>query len=545
MRSLRLSFFVFTVISFLTQAALAGVSDELRQRVEAFQSGMPVEAGGTPLLARKALPQYYENNAFQPVWLEGTMLRPEASQFAAAIAESASHGLNPRDYHQGEILALLAAAEQAPSHSLLLDLELLLTDSYLLLGSHYTAGKVNPESIDPEWFANRRNVDMALVLAEAAEDNRLIETLGSLWPAQEAYQRLRNHLAGHRAIEREGGFLAIPEGSALKPGMRDPRISNLRWRLVQSGDLHGSFSTNEDLFDEALHKALIAYQKRHGLAADGVVGRETRDSLNKPVAERIDQILVNLERWRWVPADLGRRHVLVNIAGFGLRAVADDRVVLQKRVIVGRDYRRTPVFSDRISYLVLNPTWTVPRKIAVEDKLPELRRDPAKLVAAGFDIYQGWGDQQKRIDPLSIDWNAVSRSSFNFRLVQRAGPMNALGQVKFMFPNKFDVYLHDTPARELFSSERRAFSSGCVRVERPLELAAFLLAEQNGWTPEKIEEVTGSLQTRTVELKPPVPVHITYWTSWVEEDGTLQFRDDVYGRDGALRNALAERFQMQ
>lgn len=540
MRIFRAAVCAFVILLVLSQAALAAIRDDLRQRVEALQAGMPVEAGGTRLHAKAALPLFYEKNGFEPIWLDGEALRPVAADFVSAIAESAAHGLRPSDYHEGDILDLMNSVEAGASRAQLTDLELLLTDSYLLLGSHYAAGKINPETIDSEWFANRRNLDMAAILTIAVKEGTVLERLRALPPQQEAYQDLRNRLASYRAIEREGGFTRITAGPTLKPGMNDPRIKDLRWRLVQSGDLVGDFGSDDTLFDDDLRAALVSYQLRHGLAADGVLGKQTLASLNQPVSKRIEQILANLERWRWAPGDLGRRHVLVNIAGFELLAVEDAKVALRKRVIVGRDYRRTPVFSDRITYLVFNPTWTVPRKIAVNDKLPDLQKDPSKLVSAGFQFFQGWGDQQKRIDPLAVNWTKVTRQNFDYRLVQSAGPLNALGQVKFMFPNKFDVYLHDTPSRKLFAKEQRAFSSGCVRVQDPLDLAAFLLRGQSDWSREKIDAVTDSVETRTVELEMPVPVHITYWTSWVDETGVLQFRDDVYGRDSPLLAALAE-----
>jgi murein L,D-transpeptidase YcbB/YkuD len=223
--------------------------------------------------------------------------------------------------------------------------------------------------------------------------------------------------------------------------------------------------------------------------------------------------------------------------------VEDEKVVLRKRVIVGREYRPTPVFSDRITYLVFNPTWTVPWKIAVNDKLPALRRDPSRFVAAGYEFFNGRGRERERVDPLTVDWSKVTKRNFNYRLVQRAGRQNALGQIKFMFPNKFGVYLHDTPGRELFAEERRAFSSGCVRVQEPVELAAFALAGQGDWTREKIDAVIDAFVTQTVELETPLPVYMVYWTSWIDEDGTLQFRNDLYGLDPPLRAALGESFE--
>jgi murein L,D-transpeptidase YcbB/YkuD len=291
--------------------------------------------------------------------------------------------------------------------------------------------------------------------------------------------------------------------------------------------------------DTALHEAVQRFQERHGLTVDGAVGPATRAALNVPVEERIEQITLNLERWRWLPADLGRLHVRVNIAGFDLRVVEEGTDRLQMRVVAGRAYRQTPVFSDQISYLVLNPYWHVPHSIAVKDKLPDFRRDPSLVSKLGYEVFRGWGADATPIDPSTIDWNAVSASSFPYRLRQRPGPQNALGQVKFMFPNAHSIYLHDTPSRALFGQAERNFSSGCIRVEHPLDLAAVLLRHNEGWTRERIESTVGNDTEKTVVLPEKVPVHLLYWTAWATADGPVHFRRDVYDRDEAVHSALA------
>jgi len=270
---------------------------------------------------------------------------------------------------------------------------------------------------------------------------------------------------------------------------------------------------------------------------DGVVGPKTRTAMNVPVDDRIRQIVVNLERHRWLPQSLGSPHVLVNIADFWLRVVEDDTSVLQMRVIVGTRFRRTPVFSDRISHLVFNPYWHVPPGIATADKLPLFQEDPSLVSELGFEVFDGWGPNATQVDPSSIPWDSLSASNFPYHLRRQPGPRNPLGQVKFMFPNPHDVYLHDTPARSLFDRQERCFSSGCVRVEYPAELAAFLLRPHEEWTEERIREVMEGDTPKTVRLKHPVPVHLFYWTAWMEE-GTLHFREDVYDRDDAVASAL-------
>jgi murein L,D-transpeptidase YcbB/YkuD len=317
-----------------------------------------------------------------------------------------------------------------------------------------------------------------------------------------------------------------------------PRVAALAARLVASGELD---MHDGDVFDAPLADAVRRYQTRHGLTADAVVGQATLASLNAPIQARIDRLIVNLERWRWLPETLGERYIIVNIAGFKLDLVEDGEAALSMRVVVGTPFRRTPVFSERISYLVLNPSWHVPHRIAITDKLPLIKANPDYLAQQNYALLQGWGADERVIDPATVDWPAVTRNDFPYRLRQAPGPFNALGRVKFMFPNKFSVYLHDTPARELFGRDARAFSSGCIRLERPLDLAETLLAAEPGWSRTAIDAALATGREQTVRLGRPVPVHLLYWTAWVDPaDGTLNFRDDIYGRDTRVLAALRE-----
>lgn len=250
------------------------------------------------------------------------------------------------------------------------------------------------------------------------------------------------------------------------------------------------------------------------------------------------QIDATLERWRWLPESLGETYVLVNIAGFELQMVENGEEVLRKRVIVGQPFRQTPVFSDRIRYLVFNPDWTVPRTVMIQDQLPQIVRDPDYLSRLNISVYRGWGADRQKVDPLDVDWSSLNRNNFPYQLIQEPGPQNALGQVKFMFPNQYDVYLHDTPGRGLFMRSERSFSSGCIRVEQPFDLAQRLLAASPDWSREKIDRVVLEAEPRTVLLPEPVPVHIQYWTSWVDSEGRLQFRNDLYNRDARLIDQL-------
>jgi murein L,D-transpeptidase YcbB/YkuD len=259
------------------------------------------------------------------------------------------------------------------------------------------------------------------------------------------------------------------------------------------------------------------------------------------VEERIRQIEINLERWRWLPKTLGNRYLLVNIAGFNLTVVEDGKTVLEMAVVVGTPFRRTPVFSANLSYLIFSPYWNVPVTILREDKLPLIKADPGYVAAHHYEIVS-WQDFPNRLlDPKSIDWSRITARNFPGLLRQKPGPWNPLGRVKFMFPNDFSVYLHDTPDRHLFAREQRSFSSGCIRIERPFELALYLLQGQEGWDADSIRGAMTSNVTRRVDLRQRIPVHILYQTAWVDDQGRLQTRPDLYQRDAALYDALRDR----
>jgi murein L,D-transpeptidase YcbB/YkuD len=287
-----------------------------------------------------------------------------------------------------------------------------------------------------------------------------------------------------------------------------------------------------------MEHALRRFQRRHGLAADGLVSPATLAALNVPVTARIRQLELNMERWRWLPRELSSRYILVNIANAALEVVEDGRSVLRMRVVVGRPDRRTPVLSARMTALVLSPYWHVPPRITTEDQLPLIRKDPAYLTRQSMTIMQGRGAEARPIDPSTIDWSKMTAETFPYHLRQDPGPHNALGRMKFMFPNRFQVYLHDTPTRGLFAKPVRALSSGCIRLERPIDLAAYILRDDPRWSRDKILAAIEQRTAHVVRLPAPIPVHLVYWTAWIQPDGEVHFRQDIYGDDHALENAL-------
>lgn len=500
----------------------------LRKQIEAWRAGYPAEIKGARVHYPEKLALFYEQRQFKAFWLNHEKMTVAGQSLINSIASISSEGLLSKDYH-GDLLNKLEAL--TPEEQ-----EILLTDAFLTLSSHLKFGKVNAETIATDWKQKKKQVDTLPLLDNIEVSESIENVLNTLRPVSARYFRLINaydRLLPHADLFTESLSLT----PAIKKGQLDSRIPEIRRRLAFWGDAQTDADAAKEStkYDESLFIAMQKFQARHGLDKDGVIGKETLSALNVSVSQRLKDLAVNMERWRWLE-DMGQRFAVVNIANFDLRIYQDNEVVFQKPVIVGRNYRKTPVFSDRIRYLVLNPTWTVPQKLALEDKLPEIKKDPDYLNRLGFTLYQS--GTSNIIDPATVDWTNYTKQ-FPFRMVQSPGPMNALGQVKFMFPNQYDVYLHDTPSRELFSQTQRAFSSGCIRVSDPIELAEFLLKDQ-GWTRHRIDEVLASRVTETVHLKTPMPIHLEYWTAWVEREGTLNFRNDIYERNAALWKALQQ-----
>ncbi len=520
--------------------AQVGLESEqlVRGRMEAMANGGRASAGGERLHAVHALPRFYEARGFGLAWEgEGAAPSPNLQSLLESIDNAGEHGLDPDDYHRTALRELLAGP--LDDERTRVELDLLATDAFLVLGSHLLHGRVNPETIDPEWIANRRSTRMDSVLAEALPGGRVEATLAELAPRQPRYRFLMEAAARLRTLASRGGWSTVPDGPKLELGSVDPRVEAVRARLVASGDAPAAPRDAPATFDLELEAAVRRFQARHGLDDDGVVGAATLAALNVPAEERARTVELNLERWRWLPDDLGDRHIEVNIAAFRLDVVERGRAVHTHRVVVGRQYRQTPMFSGTMTYLVLSPFWHVPPTIAAVDKLPLVKRDPAYLRSQHMSVLDRATNVE--VDPASIDWTSMTGPAFNerYRLRQDPGAWNALGGVKLMFPNRHSVYLHDTPSRELFARTVRSFSSGCIRVEDPLALTEYVLSDPVRWPFERIREAASQSTETTVRLERPVPVHLLYWTALASEDGTIHFREDLYGRDGIVARALA------
>ena len=520
------------------------VGETLRKRIAISPEPLKIVCRAELLCGSAVLPRFYKHRAFQPAWITDHGPQPQATILINAIHEANREGLRPQDYHLAAIEALLEQTRhsvvtgRSVEPDKLVDLDLLLTDAFLLYGSHLLTGHVDPETIQAEWFIKRREADLVELLESALQENRIAVALEDVRPQSPGYARLKQVLLDYQDIMKRGGWPRVPSGPVLQKGFSGVHVAALRSRLIASLDLDESAEGDRSVFDEVLERAVQRFQKRHGLKADGIVGPATLAALNVPVEDRVRQIKVNMERWRWLPRDFGGRYILVNIADFECEVIEEDQIAITMRAVVGTRYRRTPVFTGRMTYMKFNPYWNIPPGIAREDILPFIREDPQYLVKEKIRVFQGWDANAPEIDPESIDWSHITEKNFTFKLRQDPGPSNSLGRAKFMFPNKFDVYLHDTPGRWLFNETKRSFSSGCIRIEKPIELAAYLLGGDVEWNRDKILAAINSSKTQIVWIPKPIAIHILYWTAWVDGDGTVHFRDDIYERDSPVDEAL-------
>ncbi|MGA1874498.1 MAG: L,D-transpeptidase family protein [bacterium] len=532
---------------------LERVSFYLQEQIEAAvrqpsAASIPLKitVGGEPIRSSFRLLRFYDQRDYRPGWSDDHGPFPQVYNLIDALRQAPFHGLRSEHYHLPQIMAFLAGIYEtmedkgAIDPEALGDLDLLLTDAFLTYGRSLSAGQVDPDMIEAGWFGRRGEGDLVDDLQRGLYLNQVDEILESFHQPQAEYARLGQALRSYRGIAARGGWPVLANHPGLlKMGSRGPHIRDLVRRLWIEGDLDDlSFQIHGDVFDQALKRAVIRFQRRNGLSADGVVGPDTRAALNIPVEERIQQLELNMERWRWLPHDLGERYVVVNIASFTLEAIEDSRPVLDMRVIVGSPFRSTPAFSARIRYLVANPYWHIPPRIAREEILPKIQRDPDYLARHHITVLRGWNKKGEEIDPNGIVWAEVTAGNFRFRLRQEPGPWNPLGRVKFIFPNRFSIHLHDTPYRDHFQKTRRNLSHGCIRIEKPVELAEYLLRGDPAWTPEKIRAAVKAGVRQKVPLPEPVPIYLVYFTARVDEDGLVCFYRDIDGRDLVLAGAL-------
>lgn len=513
-------------------AALAGMparADDVPLAAElqqALAGTEPLEIGGISL-DRARLAAAYDRRSFAAVW----DARPEmAAALVSAIGAAGRDGLDPEDFELSALQAALGADGVTPVAR-----ELLLSDRFLAYGQALGQGRVAPAAVDEDWLLARPSFDPSAVLRRLADSGDVAAVLRSLLPVAPDYERLRQALEKYQALAAAGGWPAVVSDRKIEPGQKGAVVMALRARLVVEGDLAPELREG-DAFDPALVAAVRRFQTRHGIAVDGRVGEATLAALNVTAAQRVAQIKLTLERWRSMPRSFPATRVVVNVPAEMLVLYRADAPELTSRVIVGAVDHPTPVLAARISATLFNPPWNVPTSITRKEIQPKLARDPGYLARNHYVIIgRGGGDPHGK----DIDWKRTDVVKRGWRLQQEPGPWNSLGGVKFELPNILDVYLHDTPTRPLFGRALRAASHGCVRVEEARPLASTLLGAD--WPAEAIDQAIGAGETKRVFLKAVVPVYLLYLTSVADDDGTVSFYDDVYGRDQRLQSALEAR----
>jgi murein L,D-transpeptidase YcbB/YkuD len=476
---------------------------------------------------RDGVARHYALRNYAALWFGADTPAGKAEALKAALANADREGMTPSDYDP----TLLPGWNKSPEHA-----ELAYSFAAARYGIDVQSGRADPKRVEPDLFVYSRETKPESVLLRLGLASDLQDALTKMAPTSDRYQRLRLAYAAWRARATEPFPAPIPDGPTLKPGLQDARVPALRDRLIYAGDTSVT-ATGGIEYDAETQAAVMRFQVQHGLDPDGAVGKKSLSMLNRNAADRAKTIALNMERLRWMPDDLGPKYVIVNIADFRLNYIANRKVILNMAVVVGRPYRRTPVFSDNIRYIDFSPTWTVPPTVLVKDIIPKLKKDPAAIDRLGFEFFTS-GNAGVKVDPATIDWATVTPKSFPYQIRQRPGEENALGRVKFMFPNAHNIYLHDSPHRELYAFSERAFSSGCIRLSQPTALAKALLAQMQDWSEQRIEDSMDQPNPVRVNLPEPVPVHITYMTAWVDDQGEVQFRPDIYDRDRDLAEAL-------
>jgi murein L,D-transpeptidase YcbB/YkuD len=521
------------------------LAEAIRDRVDHLRYQTDDDVLGSRVVLGNYVAQYYENQQFRADWTDPARL----DDLITAIQGTATDGLDPQNYHLAALHAYREAMKGRPLPPAgQADLEVLAMDAVMLATYHLYEGKVDPVKLSSQWNYTPRPVpdgNPLELLAQAIDTRPIAELFDRARPQHAWYQRGRERLREYREIAAAGGWSPISDGPTLKLGMSDPRVPALRNRLRVTHDLDDATLEQyppSQLYDETLEAAVKHFQERHGLTADGTVGPGTRAALNVPVSARIDQIRVNLERARWVLHEIQGEFVLVDVAGFYVSYFKNDEPVWTSRVIVGKEGRETPIFKSTIRYVVFNPTWTIPSGILLKDKLPVLKRDPGYLERSRIKVIDSAG---REVNPYAVNWSAYGAGRLPpYQFVQVPGPDNALGLVKIMFPNPYQVYLHDSPAKSLFEQDTRLFSSGCIRVQKPFELTELVLNDPVKWNKAAIDAVVATGKTQTVNLAKPVPVLILYWTAQPRSDGQVIFRNDVYDRDPATLAALDSEFKL-
>jgi murein L,D-transpeptidase YcbB/YkuD len=496
--------------------------------------------------------RFYRERQFRLGWFKNHEPVPQAQTLQNIIAKASDEGLDSKDYVIKDFKSLFNRLEQARSDSakrtaLEREIDVALTGTYMKWASDYYRGVANPRDLkSTTWQVKPNKIKLNKALMTFLGERKSRYNYYEFAPLHPEYDQLKKALATYRAQERAGGWPTLPAGLKLKPGDTSPAVAALRQRLLNSSGGEAASTPPADssragkapaayTYDPEVVAAVKLFQQDAGLKPDGVVGGETLRQLNVPIGARIDQLILNMERWRWLPKRFEPNYLLVNIPEYTLHVVENDKEAFSMPVIVGKVLHETPIFSDKMEYVVLAPYWNVPFSIIENELRPKLTADPTgTLDRLDMEVVKGSGRKAKVVDPTDVDWANVTQETFKYTLRRRPGPDNDLGDVKFIFPNSNDIYLHDTPHDELFSQSARSFSHGCVRVKEPIKLATYLLRNKPGWNQQTILDTIATHREKYVSLKEKLPVYLVYFTAWADAAGHPHFRDDIYGHDKEL-----------
>jgi murein L,D-transpeptidase YcbB/YkuD len=482
-----------------------------------------------------ALQRFYQQRAYHLAWETKHEPPLHLDALKRALKRLPGEGVDTTGFGTAQLAQRMERVDWASPESVAA-LDVFMSFYFMRYADNLLDGRVDADEVDPAWYTTPRSVDLADQLDAALTSGAVEKSLSELAPPYPEYRNLRKALARHRELDKNGGLSTIPSGKDLGVGDKSDRVPLVHERLAWQGDVLRA-TRSDSVYTRSLAGAVARFQKRHALTPDSVLGDSTLAALNTPIQERIRTLEINMERWRWLPEELGSRYVLVNIPEFKLHAYREGDRVQEMSVVVGEhsDDHATPIFSDKIEHIVFNPYWNVPPGIAKNEILPKARTDTSYLSERAYQIVENYEPDAKVLPPTSDNLERVADGELRIR---QAGSQNALGDVKFMFPNQFAVYLHDTPAQHLFDKTERAFSHGCIRLDDPAQLAEYILADQPDWTADRIRTVMQGDTRQRVDLSEPLPVYILYWTARAQEDGTAQFYKDIYGYDDKLRKAL-------
>lgn len=476
-----------------------------------------------------AVQTFYQERDFSPAWFENGSLTKQARKLVFALSRADLDGLNPHDYATN---ALVIGRKKHTSPSEIAKADLALSMAITKYTRHAYAGRIDPRTFSKKEITIKPHLpDSISALSSIMRAKAPVSVMRGFNPSHRGFLALRDEYNKLRMKGIGEEHPPIKAGKSMKVGKHDKRVPSLYARLGLNLP-----ADKPTLYTKALAAKVKTFQKANGLIADGIVGKGTLAVLNGNKKDLMADMVANMERWRWLPRDLGQFHVFVNIPTFHVQVVKNDKRIHQTRVVVGKKANKTPIFSDQMEYLVVNPYWNVPRSIASKELLPKIRTNPAEFFSSkNYQVLASVKGRTRVVDPSQLDWSKIDAKQV--RLRQTPGTRNALGRIKFMFPNKHAVYLHDTPSRSLFNRDYRAFSHGCVRVHKPLEFADFILSEEKAWNAERVKKMIGGNERR-INLKRKIPVHLAYFTTWMSEEGTLQIRSDIYGHNAKVKKLL-------